>query len=63
VTVNPPVVLSLQPSGNGLTLVWPGGTLQSATNLNGAWIDVPGATCPCPVTPSEAQQFYRIKLQ
>ena len=63
VTVNPPVALSLQPSGNGFSLVWPGGTLQSATNLNGAWFDVLGATSPCPVTPSEAQRFYRIQLQ
>jgi hypothetical protein len=63
VTVNPPVVLSLQPSGNGFTLVWPGGTLQSATNVNGTWFEVPGATSPYPVTPSAAMQFYRVKLQ
>jgi hypothetical protein len=63
VTVNPPVVLSLQPLRNGFTLVWPGGMLQSATNLNGAWFEVPGATSPYPVTPSAARQFYRVKLQ
>jgi hypothetical protein len=63
VTVNPPVVLSLQPSGSNFTLVWPGGTLLSATNLNGAWFEVPAANSPYPVTPSAAMQFYRIKLQ
>jgi hypothetical protein len=63
VTVNPPVVLSLQPDGSNFTLVWPGGTLLSATNLNGAWFEVPGATSPYPVIPSAAWQFYRIKLQ
>jgi hypothetical protein len=63
VTVNPPVVLSLQPSGSNFTLVWLGGTLLSATNLNGAWFEVPAANSPYPVTPSAAMQFYRIKLQ
>jgi len=63
VTVNPPVVLSQPPLGDGFTLVWPGGTLQSATNVNGTWFEVPGATSPYPVTPSAAMQFYRIKLQ
>jgi hypothetical protein len=63
VTVNPPVALSVQPSSNSFNLVWPGGTLQSATNLNSAWHEVPGAISPYPVTPSAAMQFYRIKLQ
>jgi hypothetical protein len=63
VTVNSPVVLSQQPLGDGFTLVWPGGMLQSATNVNGTWFEVPGATSPYPVTPSAAMQFYRIKLQ
>jgi hypothetical protein len=63
VTVNPPVALSVQPSSNSFNLVWPGGTLQSATNLNGAWYEVPGTTSPYPVSPSAAMQFYRIKLQ
>jgi hypothetical protein len=62
-TVNPPMVLSLQPSGNGFTLAWPGGTLQSATNLNGEWFEVYGATNFYQVTPTAARQFYRIKLQ
>ncbi len=63
VTVNPLVMISLRPSTNGFSLVWPGGTLQSATNLSGDWIDLPQAASPYPVTPSEAQRFYRINLQ
>jgi hypothetical protein len=63
VTVNPPILISLQPSTSGFSLSWPGGILQSATNLSGDWIDMPQAASPYPVTPSEAQRFYRIHLQ
>jgi hypothetical protein len=63
VTVNLPVVVAIGTSGTNVILNWPGGTLQSATNLAGDWDDVGGATPPFAVTPSAAQRFYRIRLQ
>ena len=63
VTVNPPVSISVQSSNASLTLNWPGGTLQSATNLAGPWSEVSGATAPYPVAPTEPARFYRVKLQ
>ncbi len=63
VTVNPPATISIQASSNALTLVWPYGTLQSATNAGGSWSDVPEARSPWPITPAAPQQFYRAKLQ
>ena len=61
VTINPPVVISIQTSGNSLTITWPHGTLQSATNATGPWSDVSEATSPWLITPAAPQQFYRIR--
>ncbi len=56
-----PVTLLLAPLPNHqLQLSWPLGSLQSATNLSGPWSAVAGATSPYTVTPTGAQQFYRI---
>jgi hypothetical protein len=63
VTVNPPVVLSVQASGSAFTLVWPGGTLQSATNVTGPWTNLDGAASPYTNTSIAPQQFYRVKVQ
>jgi hypothetical protein len=63
VTVNPPAQIAIEPSTNGLIITWPGGTLESGTNLTGQWSAVPEATSPWRITPSAPQQFYRIKLQ
>ena len=63
VTVHPPALLSLGSSNNSLTIAWPSGTLQSATNLQGQWSAVPEATSPWPINPSAPQVFYRVKLQ
>lgn len=55
-----PVTLVNTNLGNGqLQLIWTYGTLQSATNAQGPYIDVPGGTPPYTVTPTNPQQFYR----
>jgi len=38
-----------------------GGTLQSATDPNGPWTDVPGATSPYAVATGSVQMFYRTR--
>jgi len=63
VTVNSPVGMSYQFSDNTLTLTWPDGVLQAATNITGPWSDIPEATSPWPITPAAPQQLFRVKLQ
>ena len=63
VTVNPPVNLSIQASASSLVFNWPYGTLQSATNVAGPWSAVTGVTSPYTNSPSERQQFFRVKVQ
>ncbi len=63
VTVNPPLVFSIQTASGNFFLNWPYGTLQSATNLFGPWINVIGATSPLTNAPAAPQQFYRVLLQ
>jgi hypothetical protein len=52
-------------SVNGLTLTWPtprGGTLQSAPDVTGPYLDVPQAASPYVITNfSDGQQFYRLR--
>jgi len=55
--------LTITPSGNGLVLTWPGGTLQEADQITGPWTNNTGATSPYPVSSSGARKFYRVKLQ
>jgi len=50
-------------SGTNLILSWPGGTLQSSTNVAGPYVDVPGAASPYPVAPVGTQNFYRLRRQ
>ena len=63
VTVNLPASVLIQTSTNGIGLIWPTGTLQSAINIFGPWNDLGGVTSPYVVTPTGSQQFYRIKFQ
>lgn len=63
VVVNPPASLTVQALAGSLILSWPGGTLQSVTNLSGSWSNVSGATSPRTNPPTAAQEFYRLKLQ
>jgi predicted oxidoreductase (fatty acid repression mutant protein) len=56
-----PLTVTNQLSGSSLTLSWPYGTLQQATNVNGPWTSLPGSNSPCVITisPSVSQMFYR----
>jgi len=63
VTINPPLVFSVQLVSGSLILNWPYGQLQSATNILGPWSTVNGATSPSTNTPAGPEQFYRIQLQ
>ncbi|HUR46472.1 MAG TPA: hypothetical protein VMZ27_11400 [Candidatus Saccharimonadales bacterium] len=65
-------VVPVQPSGqnviysrqgSNLVLTWPSGwTLQSATNVVGPYLDVPGATSPSSYNvTSEPQRFFRLR--
>ena len=56
------LTISIQVSGNQLQLVWPAGTLQSADDVTGQFVDQPTATSPFLVTPSAARKFYRVKF-
>jgi hypothetical protein len=51
-------LLTIQPA---IMITWGCGILQSASNLNGPWTDVPGATSPYFVAASQAAQFYRTQ--
>lgn len=60
--VSPPESLSLTNSQSGqLQLNWAYGTLQTATDVAGPYIDVSTASAPYLVPPTNAQQFYRIR--
>ena len=49
-------------SGTDLILAWPGGgTLQSSTNVVGPYVDIPGTSSPWNVTPTNAQNYYRVR--
>ena len=61
--VNPPASISCRLSSGSVILAWPGGALQSATNLAGSWRTVVGATSPYTNIPGPRQEFYRLKLQ
>ena len=63
VTVNPPLVFSVQTSSGNLILNWQYGTVQSATNLFGPWSNIIGAMSPFTNTLLAPQEFYRILLQ
>lgn len=63
VTVNPPASLAIQSQPGSVILNWPGGTLQSATNVSGPWGDVNGAVSPRTNPVSAAQEFYRLRFQ
>jgi hypothetical protein len=63
VIVNPPATLTIQPLDGSVVLSWPGGILQSATNLSGPWGDLSGAASPRTNPVAAAQEFYRLRLQ
>ncbi|HYG36591.1 MAG TPA: LamG-like jellyroll fold domain-containing protein, partial [Clostridia bacterium] len=58
---SPSVKISIQLQGNQVQLTWPSGTLQSSSEPEGGYSDVPNASSPYAVTPSQGKQFYRIR--
>jgi hypothetical protein len=57
------VALAIQPFGDQIQLVWSGGILQSASELMGTFTDMDGVISPLTFTPSQAQAFYRVRVQ
>ena len=47
-------------SGSSPVLTWPAGTLQAAPAVTGTYTNVPNATSPWPITPTQARTFYRL---
>ena len=52
--------INLTRSGTQITLTWTG-VLESATDVNGQWAPVQGATSPLLVSPTQARTFYRSR--
>jgi hypothetical protein len=62
VTFPSPVSISLQRNGSNLQLTWPQGTLLESSNVLGPWT-TNFATSPFTVSPTNAQKFYRLRVQ
>lgn len=61
-TSQPPGELSATWVGNQIQISWDNGTLQSSSNVNGPYVDVPGnPSSPHLVTPSGEQLFFRAR--
>src|SRR5262249_15980929 len=58
-----PTTISIEKVGNNVILTWPGGPLQKATNVNGRYDDMPGATSPYTNAISGPQKFFRVRVQ
>jgi len=59
-----PGPLFINITGNAAVVSWYGpGTLQSTVSLTngGAWSDLPAASSPFTLSPSNVQQFFRLK--
>jgi hypothetical protein len=63
VTVNPPASVTIQALAGNVILSWPGGTLETATDLSGPWGEVTGAESPRTNPTIAPQEFYRLRLQ
>jgi PKD repeat protein len=64
VVTNPgPVTLTIQWSGSEVSLTWSSGTLQAAPEVTGLYTNVPGATSPYLLPPSQASQFFRVQVR
>jgi beta-glucanase (GH16 family) len=61
--INPPARLDVQSSPQAIVLSWPGGTLQSATNIAGPWTSDSGAVSPRTNPATMQQQFFRLLMQ
>ncbi len=54
--------LSIRRQGSEAIVTWNGtGTLQSATDIHGQWLDITNSVSPFPATQSAEVTFYRLK--
>ena len=51
--------LTIERSGGDVVITWSGGTLQSASSVDGPYTDVAGASSPLTEAASDAAKFYR----
>jgi hypothetical protein len=58
-----PVTLSIAKSGSDIVLTWPTGTLQESGSVTGTYTNVAGATSPYTNSVSDAQGYFRVKVQ
>jgi uncharacterized protein (DUF608 family) len=57
-------LITVTRSGSNLVLSWAGpGTLQSAPNANGPYVDVQNSSSPYTVTTKGSQMFFRVRYQ
>ncbi|EEF59578.1 LamG-like jellyroll fold domain-containing protein [Pedosphaera parvula] len=58
----PPLSLGIRNvNGNQVELNWNYGTLQAASNVNGPYTDLPGASQPYTIPTTSSQLFYRVR--
>ena len=55
-----PSLITVTRSGADLILSWTSGNLQAAPEVTGTFTNVPAATSPYTVTPTEARKFFRL---
>ena len=56
-----PVTISLSTDGSQVTLEWENGTLNSASEANGDYVPVAGASSPYTIAAEGKSQFFQIK--
>lgn len=62
IVLTAPPRLCMERAGPNCLLTWPTGTLMEAQMLNGPWTTNAAAVSPHSVTPTNFQQFYRVKV-
>ncbi len=55
-----PSLITVTRSGANLILTWTSGSLQAAPAVSGTYTNVPAAVSPYTVTPTGAQEFFRL---
>jgi len=64
ITLAPGELLNITNLGSAqFKLTWNYGTLQGATNVAGPYLDMPAAASPYLVPATNAQQYYRVRIQ
>jgi hypothetical protein len=54
------IILSISMEENQIQIIWEGGTLESASQIDGTWTPVGGATSPHSVDPTGNELFFRV---